>query len=411
MQFKRVWILLFVFSACSPPHDDVIIGNVHSIYSNILKENRIIWVHVPGNPDRKSSIGQHYPVVYLLDGDAHFASVMGLMQQLSEVNGNTLFPEMILVGILNTDRMRDLTPTAVSSTFYGDSSSVSTSGGGEKFTEFLERELIPHIDSLYPTAPYRIMIGHSLGGLMTINTLIHHDQLFNAYLAIDPSMWWDGQKLLQQADTALSQNRFNGKSLFLSIANTMPPGMDTAMVRKDTTGNTLHIRSILKLSDDLKKNKENGLTWSYKYYEQDNHGSVPLISEYNGLRFIFDFYRFPASERLFDNNFTAASAIAAVNEHYKHISGQMGYGVLPTEGYINGLGYNFLQRKMYSKAEAFFMLNIKNFPKSANVYDSMGDYYVATGDTQNAKSNYVKALSIEENPVSRRKLEKLNGGK
>ena len=183
------------------------------------------------------------------------------------------------------------------------------------------------------------------------------------------------------------------------------------MVRKDTTGNTLHIRSILKLSDALKKNKENGLIWSYKYYEEDNHGSVPLISEYNGLRFIFDFYRFPASERLFDNNFTAASAIAAVNEHYQHISEQMGYGVLPAEGYINGLGYNFLQRKMYSKAEAFFMLNIKNFPKSANVYDSMGDYYVATGDTKNAKSNYVKALSIEENPVSRRKLEKLNGGK
>src|SRR6201999_1400890 len=97
-------------------------------------------------------------------------------------------------------------------------------GGGENFTAFIEKELMPHIDSLYPTAPYRILIGHSLGGLMVINTMVNHPNLFSAYIAIDPSMWWDDRKLLQQTATVLTREKFTGKTLFLAIANTMPAG-------------------------------------------------------------------------------------------------------------------------------------------------------------------------------------------
>ena len=146
---------------------------------------------------------QRYPVVYLLDGDAHFYSVAGMIHQLSEVNGNTLFPEMIVVGIPNTDRMRDLTPTHSPTGYTGDSTGVGSSGGGEIFMSFIEKELIPYIDSLYPTAPYKVFIGHSLGGLTVINALLHHTRLFNSYIAIDPSMWWQNQLLLKQSGNIL----------------------------------------------------------------------------------------------------------------------------------------------------------------------------------------------------------------
>src|SRR6185369_3299172 len=97
---------------------------------------------------------QRYPVVYLLDGDAHFPSVVGLVQQLSQVNGNTVVPEMIVVAIPNTDRTRDLTPTHVSTDApFMDSNFARTSGGGENFISFIEKELMPHIDSVYPTQP------------------------------------------------------------------------------------------------------------------------------------------------------------------------------------------------------------------------------------------------------------------
>lgn len=396
-------------AGCSHPaaKNDIVIGKIDSIYSKTLGEERKIWVYMPGGDNGRSASGQRYPVVYLLDGDAHFSSVMGMIQQLSEINGNTVCPDMILVGIPNTDRMRDLTPTHAGSNFYVDSDAIRTAGGGENFTAFIERELMPHIDSIYPTAPYRMLIGHSLGGLMVINTLVHHPQLFNAYLAIDPSMWWDNQKLLRQTESALAGHRFDGKTLYLGVANTMEPGMDTARVRKDTTGTTFHIRSILSLADALKKNKDNGLRWNYKYYDGDNHGSVPLISEYDALRFIFDFYNTPVTNKLFDSSMTGAAAVAAIKDHYKVISGHMGYDVQPPLEYINGLGYAFLQRKMMEKAAAFFKLNIDNYPKDGDVLDSMGDYYAAMGDKPRAIDYYTRALAITNDPRTKEKLNKL----
>ena len=80
---------------------------------------------------------------------------------------------------------------------------------------------MPHIDSLYPTAPYRMFIGTSFGGLTVMNTLIHHTNLFNAYVAIEPTMYWDNQKLLKEAKKTLANTNYSGVSLFLGIANSL----------------------------------------------------------------------------------------------------------------------------------------------------------------------------------------------
>ena len=344
-----------------------------------------------------------------MDGDAHFYSVMGMIQQLSEVNGNTVCPEMIVVGIPNTDRSRDLTPTHVEPG--GAYNFAGSSGGGEKFTSFIEKELIPHIDSLYPTTPYRMLIGHSLGGLMVVNTLINHTDLFNDYLAIDPSLWWDNQKLLKQAKDVLHQKKFTNKTLFLAVANTMADGMDTMQVVHDTTGNTIHIRSILEFAKALKANSGNGLRWSYKYYNDDSHGSVPLIGEYDALRFMFDFYQMPSLNKLFDSTFSATASVSMLQEHYKKVSKEMGYAILPPEDLINGLGYNFMQSGMMDKSYAFFKLNIDDYPQSFNVYDSMGDFYAGKKDKQKAMEYYSKALSIKPWPDTKKKLDDLKNGK
>jgi uncharacterized protein len=392
--------------ACAQPNNDIVIGKKENIYSKLLNEKREIWVHLPSGANNSLFGSQRYPVLYLLDGDAHFFSVAGMVEQFSEINGNSLCPEMIVVGIPNTNRTRDLTPTR--GTAYTDTTNlVGDSGGGEKFMSFIEKELTPYIDSLYPTAPFRLIIGHSLGGLTVINTLIHHNQIFNAYLAIDPSMWWDRQALLKQAGSALKQNNFQGKTLFLGIANTMSPGMDTSTVRKDTTGNTLHIRSILLLADALNKEKGNGLRWEDKYYKEDDHGSVPLISEYDGLRFIFAFYEFKDAYKLFDSTYNAVQAVYLLSDHYINVSRQMGYTVFPPESYVNSLGYSFLQSKMNEKALSFFKMNLDNYPKSENVYDSMGDYYDAAGDKNKAIEYFRQALTVKENADTRAKLEKL----
>ena len=389
------------------PGNQIVIGTTDSIYSKILGEERKILVYVP---DTSNSIynPRKFPVVYLLDGYSHFASVVSMIQQLSAAKGNDVLPEMIVVGIPNTDRTRDLTPTHVTHSIYiSDSSMLSTSGGGEKFTSFIQHELMPHIDSLYPTAPYRMLIGHSLGGLTAVNTLLHHTDLFNSYIAIDPSMWWDDRKLLHQADTLLKENHFEHRSLYLSIANTMNPGMDTMRVRKDTFELTMHIRSILKFKDELARNSQNGLKWKYDYYKDDSHGSVPFISEYSGLRFIFGFYRMPATNKFLDKDYPVDSCLATLNRHYRKVSENMGYTVLPDESLVNGLGYECINEKQFDKAYAFFKLNIENYPKSFNSHDSMGDYYLAKNDTAGAIDSFRKALALKDYPETRKKLEKL----
>src|SRR4029077_1165695 len=178
---------------------------------------------------------------------------------------------------------------------------------------------------------------------------------------IDPSLWWDNQKLLKQSEKVLSTDNFKGKALFVGVANTMKPGMDTAQVKKDSSMSTLHIRSILEFTSLLKKNTANNLRSDFKYYNEDDHVSVPLITEYDAMRFIFKNYKIPSFQNLLDNSFNADSAITT---HFKNISTEMGYVVLPPENLVNQLGYTFLQNKMLDKAYAFFMKNIQNYPQS-----------------------------------------------
>jgi len=385
--------------------DKVVIGTIDTIHSKILHEKRTIWIYAPKTEPVAAYGKVKYPVVYLLDGDGHFSSVTSMVRQLSE-GFTSFFPKMIIVGILNTNRMRDLTPTQIKgSAEVRDSTIFKSTGGGDNFMAFMERELMPYIDSAYSTAPYRMFIGHSLGGLMVVDALLHHANLFNSYVAIDPSLWYDDRNLLKKTSHILNTQNFNKETLYIAIANTMKPGMDTGRVRADITSNTSHIRSILDFTSILKQDKKSGLKWKYTYYGEDDHGSVPLIAEYDALRFIFKNYRLPSWEVLTDSTY---QTYAVVTNHFKKISQEWGYEVTPPEQFVNSLGFNFLSKKQFEKSFSFFDLNIRNYPESFNVYDSMGDFYKAKGDAQKAKEFYEKALKILDNPVTREKINKIN---
>jgi predicted alpha/beta superfamily hydrolase len=406
--FLLIVFATLVLGARAQTDNKIVIGKIDSLYSNILNEQRKIWVYTPnmtsGNPDTS----QRYPVVYLLDGDGHFASVVGLIQQLSQVNGNTIYPEMIVVAIPNTDRTRDLTPTHVSSDPpMMDSNFSKSSGGGGNFISFIEKELMPHIDSAYPTQPYRTLIGHSFGGLMVMDALTNHTKLFNAYIAIDPSMWYDKQQFLKTTEEKLKQKNYDGTKLYVGIANTMPPGMTLDKMKKDTSSDTRHIRSIFALDKFIRENSQNGLKYASKYYPDDNHGSVPLASEYDGFRFIFNYYRLNLTGKDFTDS--TAAIVTKFKRHYDTVSKEMGYKVSPGEMFVNFLGYDALSHKYYAKAGALFEMNITNYPQSSNVYDSYGDLFADRKDTVNAITWYKRALEVKEVEDTRRKLNAMEG--
>lgn len=374
--------------------EPIILGEKISLESKILNETRNIWVYLPeGAKDKLSK--KKYPVLFLLDGPTHFYSVSGMIKQLSTANDNMIVPEMIIVGIQNTDRLRDFTLTHSDISYMGDSVNW-ISGGSNKFFDFIEYELISYLDSNYSTNSYRTFIGHSLGGLCIIDALINRTQLFNNYVAIEPSLWWDNQTLVIRADTALKAKRFKGKALYVGVANTLSEWKDISTIRNDTSKISTHIRSILHFVDSAETRTDNGLLFKWKFYNNDDHCSVPLIAEYDALRFFFSWYPIKGVDDFFDRSLskTSEELINLINSHYKNISDHYGYNVLPPEDYINSLAYGFMYNKIFEKAYALYNLNIQNYPQSPNVYNSMGGYYLSQSDTLNSNKYYQKAEEI-----------------
>jgi predicted alpha/beta superfamily hydrolase len=410
-----IFLLFPVFAATSQTikNDDLVIGKVDSITSKILNENRKIWIYLPASATDKKYQKQQYPVLYLLDAESHFSSVTGMIQQLSEANGNSVLPEMIVVGIPNKNRTRDLTPTKAMTGPDGNKNpSFEKSGGGEKFAAFMEKELIPYIDSLYAPSPLRTIIGHSFGGLTVMNLLVHHPGLFSQYIAIDPSMWWDRRKLLNETKAAMLDKRFDHQSLFLAIANTMTAGMDTTRITIDTKGNTEHIRSILAMNKVIKYRPDNGLHYDYKYYNDDNHGSVPLIAEYDALHFLYKGFGLSQEEinALTDAKSTI-NLVLFLTDHYQSFSRKSGTTILPPESFVNETGMYAMEEKQPERAYALFSLNLRNYPKSFSAHNSMGNYYESKNDKKKATEFYSKALAIQDNEETRMKLKKLKESK
>lgn len=399
---KIIFYFLFILPVCSfgqvssQNNNKISIGTIETIQSTILNEKREILVYVPTSGGVGSKT--RYPVMYLLDGYSFFHSATGMTQYLSAIGK---MPEMIVVAIVNTDRVRDLTPThsILWSDGGEDANFLKNSGGGEKFISFIQKELIPYIDSTYNTEPYRMFVGHSLGGLTVINTLINHPTLFNSYVAIDPSLWWDKQFLIKRAEQVLGQNDYTGRSLFFAAANIKEKGMNVEA--KDENNDNVPASDKLLFQEILKKSKNPTLTWHWKFYPEDNHSSVPLIAEYDALRYIFKKYEL-------DKEFSDTTiTVEYIKDHYRTLSTMLQYTLLPAQSTINQLGYNLMASKHYDKAYSFFKMNIDNYPASSNAYDSMGDFYVEKNDRKKAIESFEKALSLKEVSETRKKLEKL----
>jgi predicted alpha/beta superfamily hydrolase len=380
----------------SPSSGDVTIGKRDSIWSATLKERRKYLVYTPPSYRDTTYLPRAYPVLYLLDGDAHFHSVTGLLQILGTgVNGTFVVPEMIVVAIPNTDRMRDLSPTRVDHGPDGKPMpGLATSGGMPNFLNFIKTELIPHVDSTWRTAPYRVFIGHSLGGITTIDALYTMPETFNAYVAIDPSLWWDDQVLLKKAKAVFSKPGLATRALYVGQANT---------INADDSTSNLHFNSIVQFNSILESYNKSGLRYAYKYYNSDDHGSVPMIAEYDALRFIFDGYKAPLLMSVDRPEF--------ITEHFARVSEKMGYKVMPPEGMVDMLARIALSRDT-TKALTLLQLNSELYPKSPHAFVALGDLRKAKGDASGARSAYERALAINpEHKHAREMLGVVKAGK
>lgn len=385
------------------------LGRAEQLPSRVLGELRTYFVHVPESAQDPLYARQRYPVIYVLDGETAFQSVAATVERLAAAR---IMPEAIIVAVLNTQRVRDFTPTHIESGIYMSREAATPSGGGENFTRFLQQELIPHIDSLYPTTSYRMLVGHSLGGLLVLNTLLHHPAAFQAYVALDPSLWWDDTLLVRQASALLAQPQLAGKTLYLPVATAFKEVVDTVALVSRTTPKSRAILAIPDFVAQLRARPGSGLRWSAPVYRYEGHNTVALPGTYDALRYAFSAYRFLSVDniQLFESSVRTLGAQALKDSLLvgcRAISRQLGYLVLPPEQLVNRLGYAYLAQKDFASAALFFEWNRANYPTSFNVYDALGDYYSAQGNKRRAIQEFGRALALLEYPETRQKLRSL----
>jgi hypothetical protein len=371
---------------------NIVIGESRRHYSNILKEERTYWIHFPASYFSKDLQPARYPVMYLLDGDLFFTEVSGVIHALSDrIPFNYVIPELILVGVNNTDRNRDLTPTNSDEMLGRKFSYLKTSGGNAAFLQFLKQELIPHIDSVYRTTDFRILSGSSFGGLAALNALFTIPETFNAYIAVDPSMWWDREILNRTALNYLKEDRLKGKILFVAQANTIT-NIDTSY--------TGHYRSINHFAEILSNYKNLSLRWTKMFYEDDNHNSVNLPALHDALRFIFKDCRGNWQKDL--------QWPEKLITGYEKFSKESLTTLLPPERLLSNFG--MMAQDEFEKPDValkYFEYQLNYYPKSPNAHYNMANYWWQQGDKAKALAYLEASLTLYPEYNSAKALKKI----
>jgi predicted alpha/beta superfamily hydrolase len=346
---------------------------IKTFHSKILNEDRRLYIQTPANMKPYEA----YPVLYVLDGEALTNMIGGQVQYLSEAY--KIIPSMIVVGITNTDRTRDLTPTHFNNGPDGkpDTSANAfgkSSGGGEKFLQFIRTELMPYIETNYPTAPYKILAGHSLGGLMAVYCLLAHPDYFNAYIAISPSLQWDNNIIVGQAEELNPRSTLN-KFLFFSDANE----------------DSLFHQNQLKLDSILKQKNTRDLIYKREFYPGETHISEPVKAFYDGIRLIYPDWYLPYNSSAFKKSMTAK----IIKDHYADLRKKYDYNVVPPHDEMIQVS-RFLRNdpKRIEDAIELLAMTAANFPSSVVVMETLGDTYLKAGDTKNAVASFQKALQL-----------------
>ena len=337
------------------------------IKSSVLGEDRTILVRTP--PGYETN-GLKYPVLYMTDGDAHIGHTSSTIEFLAR---NGRMSELIVVGITNTDRTRDLTPTKATGANAGQ---FPTAGGADNFLKFIETEVIPQIEKTYRVQPYRILAGHSFGGLFTVHTLITRPELFNSYVAVSPSLQWSDEATLKRAEEFFKTRKDLKATLFTSLGN--EPG--------DIGKSFEAFRQLLATT------KIKGFEWDAQQLTDEDHGSVVLRSHYLGMRKVYDGWQMPRDPA----TGAVAGGLKAADEHYKWLSEKFGYSIPTPEALVNQIGYQYLLAASPNREEAIavFKANVERFSNSANVYDSLAEAYEKGGQLELATPLYEKAQAL-----------------
>jgi hypothetical protein len=342
-----------------------------TLASKVYGDERAIIVRMPPG---YAEGAERYPVLYLTDGETHLfhtAATVGFLARAGRM------PELIVVAIVQKDRTRELTPEGGwIENGPGHRREVKGGGGADQLLAFLEKEVIPAVEARYRTAPFRVLAGHSFGGLFALHTLVARPELFQARIVVSATYSWQGDALSKQVSALLAARPNLSGALVFTLGDE-PPGV---------------LAGYHRLEKALAAAKVPDLRWKGILYPEDDHRSLVLASHHDALRFVFAGWSMAIAAEAVGPK----GGLPAVEKHYAGLSRRLGYEVRVPEATLNLAGYQALAEGDAEGAIRAFRRNVELHPASPNVHDSLGDALERSGDLAGARLAYLRAVELGE---------------
>jgi predicted alpha/beta superfamily hydrolase len=251
-----------------------VLGVIDEIQSKELGENRILNIYLPEGYNPKDA--EKYPVIYLLDGSANedFIHISGLVQ-FNSFEWINQVPKSIVVGIATVDRKRDFT---FATTLEKDKKRFPTTGHSDKFIAFIEKELQPFIDKKYKTTESKMIIGQSLGGLLSSEILLKKPSLFNKYVIVSPSIWWDNGSILNIDSQILQENFKQPTEIYIAVGK---EGLTPTEIPR-----VMEVDANL-LAEKIQASKSKNIKVFFDYFPNENHGTILHLAVFNSFKFFY----------------------------------------------------------------------------------------------------------------------------
>lgn len=373
-----VFLISLRIAQCQIPIE---IEHSFKMESKVLGELREINVSLPSG---YSSGQTKYPVLYVLDGDpSNFNMISGIVSYLIRYNQ---IPELIVVGISNNSfasRWRDLSPTHSTKNALGAAMpGWEVTGGGRKFLSFIEKELIPKVNADYRTSPYKALLGHSLGGTLTLFAFTTNPDSFNSYISVSSSFWWDNEVMIKRMDSLLSKRKNYNQRLYMAYEK------DYTELYKEEARNR-------KVEKFLQSNNLKGLEWKFDFLSEETHQSMLVPATHRALTYLFNYWVFGYPQETEDK--TGLALIRDIEKHYATISRELQNEYIMPESWLLGYVGYFESPKYTEVAKSLCKLGIRWYPKSDAFHVSLGKILFDQKNYAEAEKMYKIALSLNPN--------------
>jgi predicted alpha/beta superfamily hydrolase len=330
----------------------IAIGERFQLRSEAIGETRSYFVHRPASYELGSA---RYPVLIVLDAEWDFQHASTTVDFLADENQ---IPAMLVVGIPNTDRGRDLIPQ----------------NGAENFLKFITTELIPKLDQDFRTQPYRILVGHSNGGLFGLYALIGAPGVFTGYVLASPVLGDDDRELPKTVGSFLETHEGAAASVYLTLAN-----------ETDMLSVTWELSSYFQQL----ASRDSSSSFAFRQYPDENHGTILLPSLYDGLQFVFDGWEGPDAFALYEQG-----GLPAIEQYYTALSSRFGFAVPAPAQLLLAPAFPLYGQQRIDEAERVILRTLELYPNDTNALLTAGRLYFDKGDKPKAVEYLTKALLI-----------------